>query len=81
MAPTAGARSLAVMVVMVVVGRAAAGCHLAGGSCVRDGHCQEFLHYLTCIASDKKVLGIDGTGMCEDYGSTYNSVISQCPNW
>ena len=45
-----------------------------------DDRCQKMLDYLTCIASDKQVFGITGSGMCEQYGSEYNKLIAQCAN-
>ena len=59
-------------------------CAINGGgsvSCSVDNHCQVMLDYLICLANDKKVLGIDGTGMCESYGSEYTKMVDQCPNW
>ena len=48
----------------------AQGCHLAS-DCAGSGHCTAFLDYLTCIAQDKQVFGIDGSGMCEQYGKPF----------
>ena len=63
-----------------VVGPAAASCEMRS-TCTSSNHCHNFLDYLTCIAQDKQVFGVSGSGMCESYGSEYNKAIGKCPNW
>ena len=48
----------------------AQGCHIAT-DCAGSGHCRAFLNYLTCIAQDKQIFGIDHSGMCEQYGKPF----------